>query len=120
MIRYNVREYSHLREISILLKDITNEKIYSEFTGLPRDRPPTEDELQDMILAFDRDIMNSTILMIETYLQRREEYWNEWRVSNGFQPTEKNGRMTGVRNICFLVLMQFSFDSLFLHRNFSS
>lgn len=89
MIRYNVQEYRHLKEIAILLKEIMKEKLYSEFTGLARDRPPTEDELQDMILAFDRDIMGATVTTIETYISKRDEYWNDWRKLNGVQPGEK-------------------------------
>jgi len=88
MIRYNVMEYQHLKDISALLKKILKEQVQS-FTGLARDRTPTEEELQKFILSFDRDVMASTIQMIDIYIMKRDEYWSDWRKKNGVQPGEK-------------------------------
>jgi len=88
MIRYNVQEYRHLKDIATLLKEIMKEKVF-HFCGLTRDHPPTEDELQDLILSFDRDVMASTIQKIETYIEKRDKYWDDWRKANGVPPGGK-------------------------------
>jgi len=88
MIRYNVREYQHLKDISTLLKSILKEEVFT-FSGLARDRTPTEGELQRLILSFDRDVMARTIEMIDTYILMRDEFWSDWRKKNGVEAGEK-------------------------------
>ena len=88
MVRYNVRKFNHLPEVLGLLKRVVLQPRLT-FSGLQPDRPPLEDELRDMLLAFNRNIMTSTIESLENYITFRAAYWKNFMAENGIVEAEK-------------------------------
>jgi len=88
MVRYNVRKFSHLKDVVALLKRVIVQPRIP-FYGLGRGRPPTESELQDLLLNFDRAIMASAIESMEKYIKFRDEYWTHYNQQNGIVLPEK-------------------------------
>jgi hypothetical protein len=85
MTRYNVFQYRHLKEIISLLKKMQNVKVSNRPTKtlLKRVTAPTEEELQVMLVTYDRGVMNECIISLEKYIAGRDEYWETWINKNG-------------------------------------
>ncbi|ODM96556.1 snRNA-activating protein complex subunit 4 [Orchesella cincta] len=86
MTRYNVFQYKHLKEILQLLtrvKDNPLPKEHMNFSGLLRDREPSEVRLQHMLLTFDKDILTSVIGSLSRYVETRDHYWENWIALHG-------------------------------------
>jgi len=82
MIRYNVFQYKHLKEVLNLLTNVYKEPVYP-FSGFDPSKSPEDEDLQDFLLSFNRIIMASTITALNKYITGRDLYWKEWLNTHG-------------------------------------
>jgi hypothetical protein len=77
MTRYNTFQCDHLDRVLELLKDVVKQTLIP-FEGLHPDRPPTDDELQSLILSYDKLIVQSAINSVQSYIAGRNKQWSDW------------------------------------------
>jgi hypothetical protein len=84
MTRYNVFQYPHLKDIVKLLKQV-NEIPIDESVDykLRKDRQPSEDDLKNILLSYNRSVLTGCIDSIEKYMDGRDKFWTTWNEKNG-------------------------------------